>query len=166
MSLSISEKYNGKIRKVVRYPLYFFWSIGGLALLSSIGEGDILLIIWQFFLIGSTWAGIKYLPDFTNRDLDWLTVEEKTTSVSDDIEYKRTCNKCGNTWYVSKEELVELKKAKKNNSIAGALTALSGNLAASAQTNRNKDAAEKQLKELQKCSECRSQDYEQQRVEN
>lgn len=76
-------------------------------------------------------------------------------------EYKRTCNKCGKTWYVSQKEIQKLEKDKKMNSIAGATLALGGNLTASAVSNSNKDSAEEQLKELEKCPECGSKDYEQ-----
>jgi DNA-directed RNA polymerase subunit M/transcription elongation factor TFIIS len=75
------------------------------------------------------------------------------------VEYKRTCNECGKTWHVSKEELEELKKSKNRNSLAGAATALSGQLAASSQSIRNKEAQEEKLKKAEKCPECGSQNY-------
>jgi predicted nucleic-acid-binding Zn-ribbon protein len=99
-------------------------------------------------------------------ELTDVKVESPKEKLPDsNTEYKRTCKECGKIWHVSKEEIEELKQNKKQNSIAGALTALTGNLAASAQANRNKSSQKNRLKELNSCPNCNSQNYEEKKIQ-
>lgn len=68
------------------------------------------------------------------------------------IEYKRTCNKCGNVWYVPKEYLKRLKSGQ----MIGGMTAL---LSDFGQGVRNSQAAESEIMRLQMCSKCNSTDF-------
>lgn len=94
-----------------------------------------------------------------------IEVTRSGMSAIRDIEIKRTCKECGNIWHIQEDEIQRLKRTKKNNKIVGGLTALSGQLATSAQVNRNKEAAEEQLKKLERCPKCRSRNYEEETIE-
>lgn len=79
-------------------------------------------------------------------------------------EYKRTCRNCSTVWHISVEESKKLEELSKTNSILGGITALSGNLTASAQATRNKDAHKEKLREQKKCPECGSQNFDEEVV--
>jgi len=104
---------------------------------------------------------IEHLKELT--DINTESSNEETDNTK--VEFKRTCNECGKTWHVSKKEIEELRQNEKQNSIAGALTALTGNLAASAQANRNKSSQKYRLKELNTCPNCKSQNYEEETIQ-
>jgi len=89
---------------------------------------------------------------------------EQKNSSAFNTERKRTCKAFGNVWHVKKSELKELRRKKKQNKTAGALTALTGNLAASSMSNKNQEDAKQKLEKLNKCPECRSSNYEEEKV--
>lgn len=97
----------------------------------------------------------------SNDEASKNTVESEATG-----ELRRTCKSCGNIWHVDKEEIEELENQRKNSKIAGALTAMGGNLATSSISNRNKEEAKKRLKKLNKCPECRSSNYKEEKVKS
>ena len=68
------------------------------------------------------------------------------------IEYKRTCKKCGRTWYVPKEYLDKLKSGKNDGTLAIIFFDV-------AQGARNRQAMELEMMKIKMCPECNSSDY-------
>lgn len=85
--------------------------------------------------------------------------KEKTKQEKMIQEYERKCNKCGKIWHSLKKEEDELQSGTKLNALAGFATAISGNLAASAQASKNSQSSKARLEDLKKCPECGSRNY-------
>lgn len=68
------------------------------------------------------------------------------------IEYKRTCNKCGRTWYVPKEYLNKLKSGKTDGTLAIIFFDI-------AQGSRNRQAMEMEMMRIKMCPNCNSSDF-------
>jgi ribosomal protein S27AE len=75
------------------------------------------------------------------------------------MEYKRKCNQCGKIWHSLVGTEKHIKTQGILQSIVGVGTALTGNLGASTQSNRNANAGEEWLSKLKKCPNCGSSDY-------
>ncbi len=102
-------------------------------------------------------------PDY-EQNLDKEKTKDKQIKGNHSLELKRTCKACGNVWHIEKDEIENLRRKKKQNKAAGALTALTGNLAASSMSNKNQEDAKQKLKNLNKCPECRSSKFEEEEV--
>ena len=74
-------------------------------------------------------------------------------------EYKRKCNQCGKIWHSLVDREKQIAKGSFLNALVGVGTALTGNLGASTQSNRNVDAQNERLDKLKSCPSCGSTDY-------
>lgn len=79
-------------------------------------------------------------------------------------ELKRTCKSCGNVWHVEKKEIQDLKEKKKENAKKSKYQGLLGAPSAGNMAEKNKQDAIQRLKELNKCPECRSSNYKEEKV--
>ncbi|MCK9568001.1 hypothetical protein M0R72_03535 [Candidatus Pacearchaeota archaeon] len=149
-------EYNWKEILLILLPLVLLFVI---TIITSIPGWAILGILYSFsmflFYKNKTiknitlWAK-NYEENYSNE------IEREKRMVE---EYERECNKCGKIWHSLKKDEENLIGQQKLNGLIGFSTAFSGNLATSAQANRNAQASNDRLKDLKKCPKCGSQNY-------
>jgi hypothetical protein len=101
---------------------------------------------------------------FINNVIEDVRLNKKISSKGSKKELKRTCKSCGNVWHVEKEEIQDLKEKKKENEKKSNIQGLAGAVAAGNMSEKNKQDAIQRLKELNKCPECRSSNYKEEKV--
>lgn len=161
MSKPLFEFYKDTPKEWFKISVYFLLGILGISMVYSLSSSKPFVFLWQIFLGAVIGSSIRYFPKFSDKS-GFLTKDSENL---ENKEYKRTCKECGNTWHVSLKQIQKLEKSQGLNALVGGLTALSGNLAASTQANGNKETREDKLRELEKCPECSSQNYEEKKIE-
>jgi|GEM_PF-5950927 len=166
--------------------LFLIWSQD--SLLDSLVVWLFLVIVGSLFY-GTLTAGviivvpyvhkkikIKYFNDSNKSKMSMPRNQLKRRSVflamsnfiqtlfsKENIEFKRTCNHCNKTWFVSQQEIKELTKAMgrskfKDSAVMFAAPALSGG------TGTASAILAKQLNDLKKCPNCQSTNYRETKI--
>lgn len=155
-----------KIQIIVFSLLSFFILLGiVISQFNFLFSGFIATILVLFSGLGLLLFGILYENEKLREIKSWA--EDYEVNYKEEIEkekrmveeYERKCEKCGEVWHSLVSDEKGLRGQQKLSGLIGASMAFSGNLATSAQSNRNAQASVDRLKDLKKCPKCGSQNY-------